>query len=112
MIRFITATLDSFLPAAFRGDPDAESRGRVLVRAAWGSALACGLTTVSRLVIAPFPAGPFAVAVLATLLFATAPFVLRATGRLRLAGDITCERVIHMSPYASTMARGPSTHVT
>jgi len=81
-------SVDAFLPPRLRADLDAARRGRLLVGMAFSLALLTFLTLAVRLVIAGLPAAVVAIVVACVAVFAAAPWILRATGSLRLAGTL------------------------
>jgi PAS domain S-box-containing protein len=81
-------SVDAFLPPPLRAELDTARRGRLLVGVAFSLALLTFLTLVARLVIAGLPAAVVAIVVACIAVFTAAPWILRATGSLRLAGTL------------------------
>ncbi len=88
MKEIVRRTADFFLPGDLRADYDVQRRGRILVGVSWALAAVLGVGLPLRLVIAELPATATAASLLCILVFLAAPFVLRATGRLQLTGNL------------------------
>jgi PAS domain S-box-containing protein len=98
------AAIDWFIPSYLREEHHALRRARVLVGTAFGLTLAFVAGTLLRLAIGAVHPRALAVALASVLVVLAAPFVLRATGSLKLAGAMIlvdyAASVVAMGVYA------------